>query len=177
MNTDCNKANFFISDRIFRFIEESNNENLIKKYRNSFLIYQYFIFPFFPNEYENYLKIIYALYEIVEPICYDIFNNCKGYEVFKIIGIIILTIVISIYIITIPIFPHFAIKKLYYCKFIKEFKREHNNAILFMLIIIGEEILFLILIFPLMIIHYLYHILFFPILFLIGIIRKMVYGI
>ena len=79
-----------------------------------------------------------------------------------------------IYMTVFCIFPHLAIKKLYYFKFIKEIS-ERNNKILLILIILGEEILFLILIFPLMIIHYIYTILFLPILGLICLIRNKIY--
>jgi hypothetical protein len=173
---DCNKFRLYASDYLFRFIEESNNENLIKKYRNSFLIYHYFTIPFFPNEYFNlYLEIIFKILEIIGRIIHDTFLICERTEVFEIIIYIFGGIIVGIYIIAIPIFPHLVIKKLYYNKFIKEFKSENNNIILLILIIIGEEILFLILIFPLMIIDHLYNILFFPLLILIDFIRNKIY--
>ena len=174
--TDCNNFRLHSSDYLLRYIKETNNENLIKKYRPSFLIYQYFTLPFFPNEYYDlYLKLIFDLLDNISRILYHKFYDCKGYDVFAIIGYIFAFIIIGIYIIAIPIFPHLAIKNLYYYKFLKEFRSEHNNIILLLLIIVGEEILFIVLIFPLMIMHYLYNILFFPLLFLIDFLRRIIY--
>ena len=174
--TDCNNFRLFSSDYLLRYIKETNNEDLIKKYRPSFLIYQYFTLPFFPNEYyELYFKLILDLLDNIARILYNKFSDCKGYDVFEIIGIIFAFIIVGIYIIAIPIFPHLAIKKLYYYKLIKELRSDHYNIILLILIIVGEEILFLVLIFPLMIMNYLYYIIFFPILILSDFIRKKIY--
>ena len=115
------------------------------------------------------------LLDNIADIFFDKFYHCKIYGVFAIIGIIFACIIVGIYIIAIPIFPHLVIKKLYYYKFIKELRSDHNNIILLILIIVGEEILFLVLIFPLMIIDYLYNILFLPLLLLIDFIRKRIY--
>ena len=169
------------------FIKESNNENLKKKYRNQILTNEYFILPFFPREYENYIEIFGDLFFFIGknyikccPNCEKCCDKCCRYiDDYLILAILcrffaILTLVK--YITVFCIFPHFAIKKLYYFKFIKEIK-EHNNKFLLILIILGEEILFLILIFPLMIIHYIYTILFFPILWLICFIRNKIYDI
>ena len=174
--TDCNNFRLYSSEYLLGFIKETNNENLIKKYRLSFLIYQYFTLPFFPNEYfDLYIKFILDLLDNIADIFFDKLYHCKIYGVFAIIGIIFTCIIVGIYIIAIPIFPHLAIKKLYYYKFITELRSDYNNIILLILIIVGEEILFLVLIFPLMIIDYLYNILFFPLLLLIDFIRKRIY--
>ena len=174
---NCNKVRNYSSEYLFRFINQTNNDNLIKKYKNSFLIFQYFTLAFFPNVYYRlYLDFILKLLERIGDFLSDKFSCCLEYDVFVIIGIVLGFITLGIYIIAIPIFPHLAIKNLYYNKFIKEFKSEHNNIILLIIIIIGEEILFLILIFPLMIINHLYNILFFPLLILIDLIRNKIYN-
>jgi len=173
---DCNSFRLYSSDYLLRYIKETNKENLIKKYRPSFLIYQYFTLPFFPKEYYDlYFKCICYLLDNIAAILAEIFYGCNGSDVLAIIGIIFGCIIVGIYIIAIPISPHIAIKKFYYYKFIKEFRSEHNNIILLLLIIVGEEILFIVLIFPLMIMHYLYNILFFPLLFLIDFLRRIIY--
>ena len=183
LNPDCNQFNLSFGNYWIRFIKESNNENLKKKYRTQILTNEYFILPFFPGEYGNYIGLIGDLFDFIgnkccrccEECCTK-FENCIGRLFLEILGVFLASLIFIIYITVFCIFPHFAIKKLYYFKFIKEIS-ERNNKILLILIILGEEIIFLILIFPLMIIHYIYTILFFPILFLICFIRNKIYDI
>jgi len=182
LNPDCNQFNLSFGNYWIRFIKESNNENLIKKYRPQILINEYFILPFYPNEYENYLKMVADLIGFIADncctkcikCCTECGNWLDKNLIFLVLCIILTILGLIIYITVFCIFPHFVIKKLYYFKFFEEI-REHNNKILLILIILGEEILFLILIFPLMIIHYIYTILILPIFGLIFCIRNKIY--
>ena len=116
------------------------------------------------------MKIIFGLIDFIkDKCCKNSENNCILENLFGIFSILILLIF--------PLFPHFSIKKLYYHKFLKEIKNKQNNKILLILIILGENILFLILLFPIMIIHYLYTIIFSPIYGLIFCIRNKIYGV
>ena len=92
------------------------------------------------------------------------------------IGIIFGCIFIPVYFIIVPIFFHYAIKKLYYSKFIPDIDDKYNNKLINWIIILGEEILTLVFTFTLFAFNYLYPILFFPILLLILLIRKLIYG-
>ena len=181
--TDCNKSKLYLRNRLNIFIkEESNNQNLINKYRSQFLINEYFILPFFYYEYQNYLDLVGFLFDFINDYfccrnCISCIRKCENFCIFEVLESILAVLLFIFYIIAFPIFPHFAIKKLYYLKFIKEIKNKHNNKILLILITLGEGILFLTLIFPLMIIHYLYTILFFPILGLVCLIRNKIYDI
>jgi len=155
--THCNNYELYARNRLNRYIkEELNNQNLVKKYRSQLLINEYFILPFYLFEDNNYMKIIFGLFGFIkDKSCKNSENNCILQNLFSIFSILILLIF--------PLFPHFSIKKIYYHKFLKEIKNKQNNKILLILIILGENILFLILLFPLMIIHYLYTIIFSPI--------------
>ena len=69
--TDCNKSKLYYRSNLIHFIKESNNENLKKKYRTQILTNEYFILPFFPREYGNYL-------ELIDDLFYFIGNKCCG---------------------------------------------------------------------------------------------------
>ena len=70
---------------------------------------------------------------------------------------------------------HFAIKDLYYFKFLPEIRNQYNNKLIFLTIILGEEILSLVLLFPLIALHYIHIILFFLIVSLARLIRYFIY--
>ena len=177
--TDCNQSILFSNNKLIKFIKDSNNENLKKKYKSQILTNEYFISPFYIEEYGNYVGIISDLIDfIVDNNCKECCRKCQkcieDYLILTILCYFFMILFLITYITVFCIFPHLAIKKLYYFKFIKEIK-EHNNKILLILIIFGEEILFLILIFPLMIIHYIYTYLFLPILAIIYCFRNKIY--
>ena len=90
--------------------------------------------------------------------------------------IILAHIFFPIFIILVPIFFHFAIKDLYYFKFLPEIRKKNYNKIVYFTVILGEEILSLIFLFPLIACHYIY-LLFFPILILVQLIRNLIYGL
>ena len=161
---------------IIKYIEESNNEKLIKKYKFSILLFQYLIVPFFPRELERYIDFFGYFVEFVM----DLFKCTQKYEtlysILEIVGIFFGIIYIIIIFAT-PLFFIFAIKDLYYIKFLPEIRKQFNNILVFLIIVLGEEILGLVFLFGLMACHFIYFALFFPILFLVLIVRKCIYGI
>jgi hypothetical protein len=149
---------------------------LIKKYKISILFYNFFLSAFFFDEYYKYFDILFAFYELVAE-TFDCFYKYRTfYSILKIIGIIFALIFIPVYIIVFPIFLHFAIKDLYYFKFIPEIRKQYNNKLIFFSIILGEEILSLVLLFPLIALHYIYNILYFPTLGIVMLIRYLLYN-
>ena len=155
------------------FIEGINNERLIKKYRTSILFLEYLINPFFQREYEKYLELLYEFYKLISKI-FDCFRKYDLlYCFFQIVGYIFGLIFLPIYIIIIPIFIHFAIKDLYYFKLLPEIKEKYKSKLIFVTIVLGEEILSLVFLFPLIAWHYIY-LFFFPILSLVVLIRKFI---
>ena len=172
----CNGFKLNRGANIIDFILESNNEQLFKRYQFSILLFKYLIAPFFPGEYGKYLN----LFGYVMDFVIDLFNCFKKYKTFysilEIIGIIIGIICVPIYILGFPIFFHLAIRDLYYFKFLPEIRKKFNNKIMFLIILFGEEIFCLVFFFALIGCHFIYTILFFPILFLIIIIRHCIYG-
>ena len=129
--SDCINFRLYEINTLIRFIRESNNEDVIKKYRSHFLISEYFILPFNAEEFGDYLEDIGKLFFLL----LDYIEN----KILKIIIHTIIIIIFLIFLVAIPIFPHFVIKKLYYFKL----KEEINNKILLSIIILGEELLFL----------------------------------
>ena len=164
MITDCNNSRTYEKNSLNRFIKESKNKSLMQKYKNQILLNEYFIVPFIYYEYQKYIELFINLIEFIAHNCCrsvkDCWSYCEKFIIFKILITFLFLLFMIIYVIAFPIFPHFVIKKLYYLKLIKELKSKNNNKILLILIILSEEILFLITIFSLMIIHYLYTILF-----------------
>ena len=126
---------------------------------------------------KNILKYCLPFYEIVAKL-FDCFNKYRiFYFILKIIGIIFAVIFIPIYIIIFPIYLHFAIKDLYYFKFLPEIRNQYNNKLIFLSIILGEVILSLVLLFPLIALHYIFNIFYFPIFSLVMLIRYLIYHI
>jgi hypothetical protein len=97
------------------------------------------------------------------------------YTILEIIGVIFILIFIPVYIIIFPIYLHYAIKDLYYFKFLPEIRKQYNNKLIFLSIVLGEEILSLVLLFPLIVLHYIFNSLYFPILCLVLLIRYLIY--
>jgi hypothetical protein len=173
----CNGIKVFNVPSFIKFIKETNNEELIKKYQNPILFYYYFLESFIFEEVGKYFEILFAFYEIVIKL-FDCFYKYKiFYFILEIIGIIFGLIFIPVYIIIFPIYLHFAIKDLYYFKFLPEIKKQYNNKLIFLSIILGEAILSLVLLFPLIALHYIYHILFFSIFGTVLLIRYLIYGV
>ena len=115
------------------------------------------------REYEKYFEKLklFDFYLLVEK-QFDCFKKYKiFYFILEIIGIFFGLILIPVYIIIIPIFVHFALKDLYYFKFLPEIRIQYNNKLIFLTIILGEEILSLVLLFPLIALLYIHIILFF----------------
>ena len=162
---------------IINFLEESKNDKLIKKYKFSILLFQYLILPFFPEEYEKYINLVLIVFDFV----YNLFKCCQKYEklylILEIVGVFFCFIGFIIYFTIVPIFIIFAIKDLYYFKFLPEIRKQFDNILVFLIILLGEEILCLVFLFSLVAWHFIYTVVFFPILFLILIVRKCIYGI
>ena len=112
------------SNWIINFIEKSNNENLIKKYKKSFLFLEYGLQPFFQKEYEKYLDIYGFILEFIGNLFYCCYKCELLYCILEIIGMIIGIIFLPIFVIAVPIFFHFAIKDLYYFKFLPEIRKK-----------------------------------------------------
>ena len=157
------------------FVNETNNEKLIKKYKNTFLFFKYNIRPTF-RFCSIYLEILFKFYGIVG----NLFNCCIKYKILyiilEVIGIIFGLIFLPIYIIIIPIYPLLVIKNQYYFIFLPEIKKQYNKLIS-LSILLGEEIFSLVFIFTLLGFHYIFVALFFPIFGLILLIRNIIYGI
>ena len=109
---------------------------------------------------------------------FDCFEKYETfYFILKIIGIIFGFILILVYFIMIPISLHFAIKNLYYFKFLSEIRKQYNNKLIFLSIVLGEEILSLVLLFQLIALHYIHNILAFSIVGIVRLIRYFIYKI
>ena len=166
------KGNDFI-----QFINETNNKKLLKKYQNIILFYEYLLCPYFINEYGNYINIYGDFIDfITKKIDFSEINRTV-YTILEIIGCIFGLLFFLIYLIIFPIFPLYAIKKLFYCKFLPEIEEKFNNKVILFSVLLGEEILSLVFIFSLIIIHYIYTILFLPILIIIILIRNKIYDL
>ena len=163
-------------ERFFEFVNQTNNEELIKKYKNSFLFFKYSLRPNF-RFCTIYMEILFKFYALIA----DLFNCCRKYKLlYKIleeIGIVLAFIFFPIYIIIIPIYPHVVIKNLYYFIFLPEIKKQYNNKLISLSILLGEEIFSLVFIFTLFTFHYIFVALVFPIFGLVILIRNRIYGI
>ena len=159
------------------FIEKTENERLIKKYRPSILILEYGILPFFAKQFMKLLDIYGCILEFFGRL-YERCGLCNKLDcIFKIIGWFLFGLFLPVFFILVPIFFHLSIRDLYYFKFLPEIKKQNYNKIFYFIIIAGEEILALVFLFPLIIWHYIYTALFFPILFLVILIRNLIYGV
>jgi len=129
------------------------------------------------EEYEKYFKILFTFYELdaKQFDCFEIYK--KFYFILAIIGNIFGSILIPVYIIIIPIFVHFALKGLFYFIFLPEIRKQYYYKLILLSIILGEEILSLVFLFPLIAWHYIYHILFFSIFGIFMLIRYLIYNV
>ena len=162
------------ANNLINFIKETNNEKLIKKYKYSILFSEYGLQPFFPREYIKYIGIYCWIFDLIKDIFYCFREYDTLYNILRVIGIIFAIILFPVFIIIVPIFLHFAIKDLYYCKFLPDLREQNYNKIVYFSIVLGEEILSLVFLFSLIAWHYIYSILFFPIMFLVLLIRNLV---
>ena len=171
----CNGYLIYRGVSLVQFIEDSNNEKLIKKYKASILFHKYFLYPFSQYSYRVYIDILANFYDLIA----NLFGFCEKYEklyiIIEILGVVFGLIFFLIYIILVPISIHYMVKHLYYFKFIPEIKYQYNNKLIFVSIALGEELLSLIFLFSLIACHFIYTFLFFPILGLILMIRNIIY--
>ena len=171
----CNGITTFYGSSFIQFIKETNNEELIKKYKISILFYNYFLSAFSFEEYVKYFEKLFVFYELVAKL-FDCFKEYeKFYFILVILGIFFGLIFIPVFLIIIPIFVHVTLKNIYYFKFLPEIRKQYNNKLILLSIILGEEILSLVLLFPLIALHYIYHILFLSIFCIVLLIRYLIY--
>ena len=52
----CRGIRLMTAEQIIEFINESNNEKLIKKYKLTFVFLEYIIIPFFLQEFGNFCE-------------------------------------------------------------------------------------------------------------------------
>jgi len=170
----CRGIRLMTAEQIIEFINESNNEKLIKKYNKSILLFKYLIKPIFVLK--SYFEILISFYKLIAKL----FSCCrysKFNDVLEIIGIIFGCIFIPVYVIIIPVFSIFVLKRLYYITFLPEIKNQYNNKLITNSIIVAEEILSIVFIFTLFILHYLFFSLCLPIFGLALLIRNLYYHI
>ena len=174
----CKGYRLILSKNLISFIKETNNEKLIKKYLPPSLFLKYGIEPYFQREYEKYIDLYGG---IIEPISRLYNRRCHLPHtlnfIFELVGFIFAFIFLPIFIIIVPIFFHFAIRDLYYFKFLPEIRKKYYNELVYCSIILGEEMLALALLFPLIAWHYIFSALFFPIMLLVLLIRNLIYGV
>ena len=102
----------------------------------------------------NMKNILLTLYDFVGKLLDCIEKYKIFYCILEIIAMIFGLITFPVYIIILPLFFHFVIKNLYYFQFLPEIRYQYNNKLIILSIILGEEILSLVFLFPLMIRHY-----------------------
>ena len=171
---NCNQISNFNTDLFIEFIKDIDNENINRKYRKKILFYKYNLYDIIMNfEFKNYRKYIqnylFKLYNLISDPIYFSCRESEGYIILETIGMIFGVIFMLIYIIIFPSFFHITIQKLYY-NFIGDSIQKYNKK-LKMPIFLGIELLSIILLFPLIILHYIYS-LCIPIIYLIYLIKK-----
>ena len=170
---DCNQISTFNTEILINFIKEIDNTNLERKYRKQMLFYKYNIYDiimeFSPNECKKYFyNTIFKLYNIISDEIYFKYRNSVYYIFLQIIGYFFGAIFFIIFILFFPFYFHACIKNLYYRSFIiaiKNFRRKLKKPIA-----IGEELLTIIFIFPLIVCHYIY-LLFIPFFLLVNFLK------
>ena len=165
----CNGYQLFSYNYIIDFIEKSNDDELIKKYKNSIIFREYALHPLF-----DYIKY----YSIYEKIIGKIKRSYPGFSekldcFLGVVGIILVYLFYPIFVILVPIFFHYTIKYLYYFKFLPEIKKQYNNRVIIFCIIAGQEILSLVFLFSLIALHYILHIFYISIAYFIFLIRNL----
>ena len=174
----CKGYKLVRSSYIIDFINGTNNQKLIKKYLPSTLFLEYGLEPYFQREYEKYLDI----YTYIVDRIARLYGRCCNIPdpldcIIETFGFIFAFIFFPIFIIIVPIFFHFAIRDLYYNKFLPEIRKKDYNKMVHCIIILGEEILAIVFLFPLIAWHYIFSALFFPIMLLVLLIRNLIYGV
>ena len=173
----CNGIRFVDEFSLMRFIKRTNNQKLIKKYKLTFLFLEYIIHPFFPQEFGNFYENLGKLLDKI----FCCFNKIEKYKVLTIILAILLGIILfPFFQLIYSTFLIYAIKKIYYKKFLPDIKVNINNQLyklLLFIIIFSEEIICLINTFGLIICYFLYLLLFFPTLGIVVLIRNKIYKI
>ena len=107
----CKGFKLMYAEQIIELVNESNNEKLVKKFNKSIILYKYLINQIFVLQ--SYFDILFSFYELI----YKLFSCCYNYKfycVLEIIGIIFGCIFIPVYVIIIPVFSIFVLKRLYY---------------------------------------------------------------
>ena len=171
----CKGIKLVYGEPFIKFINGTNNEKLIKKYKKYILFFEYSLKPIFSLA--DYFDILFSFYELIFKL-FDCWRNYwRLYDILKVIAIILGCIFVPVYIIIIPIYAHFIIKKTYYFKFLPEIKKQYNNKLLSLSILLGEEILSIVFLFTLISFHYIFMALFPTILSIILLIRNKIYGI
>ena len=174
----CKGYKLVRSSYIIDFINGTNNQKLIKKYLPSTLFLEYGLEPYFQREYEKYLDI----YTYIVDRIARLYGRCCNIPdpldcIIEAFGCIFTCIFFLIFIIIVPIFFHFAIRDLYYNKFLPEIRKKDYNKMVHCIIILGEEILAVVFLFPLIAWHYIFSALFYPIMLLVLLIRNLIYGV
>ena len=173
----CKGYRLIRSTTLIQFIKDTNNEKLIKKYIPSALFVEYGLEPYFQKEYEKYIDLYGDFLDAIS----HIYNRCHFRDsldcILSTIGYILVAIFFPVFIIVVPIFFHFAIRDLYYNKFLPEIRKKYYNEFVYCAIILGEEILAVVFLFPLIAWHYIFSALFFPIMLLVLLIRNLIYGV
>ena len=156
---DCNQISTFNTEILINFIKDIDNSNVKRKYRKKILFYKYNIYDiimkFSSNEYKKYFyNTIFKLYNIISDPIYFNYRYSDYYIFLQIIGYFLGAIFFIIFILFFPFFFHACIKNLYYKNFITTIKK--YRPILKIPIVLGEELLTVIFIFPLIACHYIY---------------------
>ena len=173
----CKGYRLVRSTNLIQFIKDTNNEKLIKKYIPSALFVEYGLEPYFQKEYEKYIDLYGDFLEAISHIYYLCHFRDSLDCILSTIGYILVAIFFPVFIIVVPIFFHFAIRDLYYNKFLPEIRKKYYNELVYCAIILGEEILAVVFLFPLIAWHYIFSALFFPIMLLVLLIRNLIYGV
>ena len=160
---DCNNISYFDNNFYIRFIKNGNNDFLKNKFKKYIFIHEldkYSIkneIEFRKDNYRDiYLEILIKLYELISD-CFYCLNNCPGYEILEIIGIIFAVFFIIVYIIIFPVFFQIIIRKSYYEQ--KEVFKYYGKY-LYIIIFIAEELLSIVYFFLFALAHYIYSIIF-----------------
>ena len=156
---DCNEISRFDNNFYIQFIKNGNNDYLKKKYKKFIFLNE---FAYNSTKYElklrnyekDYLELFFDFFEIIANfVQFIIPTRCPGYCVLEIIGIIFSYTFVFVYILVVPFFLHIGIRKTYYSTF-ESFKS--YNKLIYIIIIIAEELFSLIYFFFLAFAHYIY---------------------
>ena len=156
----CNNISQFSGENIIDFIKEINNDHINNKYRKQILFFKYNFTDYFANliyqnMFEDYWShLLINIYLKVGNYFETKYKDSKGYIFLQMIGYLFAITFMILYMMIIPISFCLTIKKIYY-KYFKETIKQYNYRLVF-IIMAGEELLFLIFLFPFLYIHYIY---------------------